>query len=152
MRRVRRLLELSREDRLLLLRAGFGVIAAALALRALSLRTAYTLLTRAPVSPGTGRSSVPRTAWAVQAAAHTLGAACLTQALALQWLLARRGEATRLWLGVRRPGRGTLAAHAWLEHEGRTLIGASSTDAYAPLTSFVSEAGAGVPEAGAGPS
>ena len=48
---------------------------------------------------------------------------CLTQALALQWLLRRRGEKVQVHIGVRKNEDGVFAAHAWLEKEGRVLIG-----------------------------
>jgi len=48
---------------------------------------------------------------------------CLTQALALQAMLARRGTETSLRLGVTRDDRGRFRAHAWLEQNGAVLIG-----------------------------
>jgi hypothetical protein len=55
------------------------------------------------------------------------GSRCLPRAMALQWLLARRGLGGVLHLGVR-PGdrRGGLDdLHAWVTREGEVLIGAS---------------------------
>ena len=46
-----------------------------------------------------------------------LGAACLTRSLVLQRILAGRGIATTLWVGVRNEGQG-LQAHAWVECGG----------------------------------
>lgn len=43
---------------------------------------------------------------------------CLPRSLCLQWMLARRGMESRLRIGVRRQGEGTLEAHAWIEDEG----------------------------------
>ena len=48
---------------------------------------------------------------------------CLRQALLLWFLLARRGVATELRLGVEKSVEGDFAAHAWVEHDGRVLIG-----------------------------
>ncbi len=48
---------------------------------------------------------------------------CLRQALGLWFLLARRGIATELRLGVEKSVEGDLAAHAWVEHDGQVLIG-----------------------------
>lgn len=48
---------------------------------------------------------------------------CLRQALALWFLLALRGVATELRLGVEKSIEGDFAAHAWVEHDGRVLIG-----------------------------
>jgi len=59
-------------------------------------------------------------------------ASCLTQALALQRLLARRGLESSLFLGVDRAGKPSrtarpralrFEAHAWVEWRGRILIG-----------------------------
>lgn len=46
---------------------------------------------------------------------------CLHRALALVWLLRASGLAAVLRIGVR-PGDGSLAAHAWVEHEGVVLL------------------------------
>ena len=63
--------------------------------------------------------------WAVRALSKRMlgNKPCLTQALALQWLLRRRGEAVQVHIGVRKNKSGEFAAHAWLEKEGRVLIG-----------------------------
>jgi hypothetical protein len=50
---------------------------------------------------------------------------CLAQAIAARDLLARRGVATDLRLGVARDDLGRMSAHAWLEHQGRVVLGAS---------------------------
>ncbi len=54
-------------------------------------------------------------------------ASCLTQALALQWLLARAGHASELFVGVRQDGAGRFAAHAWLSCNQRIVLGATTT-------------------------
>jgi len=50
-------------------------------------------------------------------------ATCLAQALALRRLLARNGRVSVLSLGVRNPPGGRLQAHAWLEADGRVILG-----------------------------
>lgn len=64
------------------------------------------------------------------------GASCLTQALALQYLLARAGHASALHVGVRRDDAGAFAAHAWVSCNGRIVIGAATTRLadFTPLT------------------
>ena len=42
---------------------------------------------------------------------------CLERSLALWWLLARRGVASQLRIGVRKSGQ-RFEAHAWVEREG----------------------------------
>lgn len=63
-------------------------------------------------------------AWAVAAAARRVPkASCLTQSLALETLLAQAGQAGELRIGVARKPDGAFEAHAWVEHDGRVLIG-----------------------------
>jgi hypothetical protein len=47
---------------------------------------------------------------------------CLDRAVALWWLLSSRGVAAALRVGVRKDGETTLAAHAWVEHDGAVLL------------------------------
>lgn len=49
---------------------------------------------------------------------HVYPMTCLRQALTVQWLLARRGIAADLRIGVRRDA-GALEAHAWVECAGQ---------------------------------
>lgn len=51
---------------------------------------------------------------------HLYPMLCLRRALTLQWLLARRGLATEMRLGVAR-GETGIEAHAWLEFEGAVV-------------------------------
>ncbi len=51
------------------------------------------------------------------------GATCLTQALAAQTILRLKGDNVPLQLGVSWSKNGIFEAHAWLESEGKVLIG-----------------------------
>jgi hypothetical protein len=63
-------------------------------------------------------------AWAVRTAARRVPQAlCLTQALALDALLAEAELVATVVIGVARRPDGSFEAHAWVEHEGRVLIG-----------------------------
>lgn len=63
-------------------------------------------------------------AWAVRATARRVPkASCLTQAIALESLLAEAGEVGTVRFGVARKPDGAFEAHAWVEHAGRILIG-----------------------------
>ena len=59
---------------------------------------------------------------------------CLLKALVLQRLLAEHGFETELVIGAGRSGE-RLTAHAWLEHQGRVVFGATS-EQYHSLHSF----------------
>lgn len=48
---------------------------------------------------------------------------CLRQALCLWFLLARRGVASQVRIGVEKPAGSEFAAHAWVERHGQVLIG-----------------------------
>jgi hypothetical protein len=75
--------------------------------------------------------------WAVSSSARVIpGASCLTQALALQVLLGRRGLSSRLCLGVNTARAGKFRAHAWVEWNGRVIIGGSKTERWTPLTAW----------------
>lgn len=68
--------------------------------------------------------SVYKVVWAVSAAARRVPrATCLTQALATQIMLGRRGHRASLQLGIMKSEAGKMDAHAWLERNGKVLIG-----------------------------
>ena len=53
---------------------------------------------------------------------------CLTQALVTQFFLWRRGDdSTTMHIGVTKGEDGGLLAHAWLENEGRVIIGGTGS-------------------------
>ena len=63
-------------------------------------------------------------AWGVTTAARYVPrATCLTQALAAQWLFAWFGCPTLLRIGVAKGDDKALRVHAWLESEGRVVVG-----------------------------
>jgi hypothetical protein len=54
---------------------------------------------------------------------HIPYASCLTQALAARTLLKLKGQNTQLRIGVDKDGDDKLSAHAWIEADGRIIIG-----------------------------
>lgn len=54
---------------------------------------------------------------------------CLRQALMLWFLLTRRGIGCELRVGVESSLTSGFAAHAWVEHHGRVLIGGEHAQA-----------------------
>jgi hypothetical protein len=70
--------------------------------------------------------------WAVRTtAAYIPGTSCLTQALAAKYQLERSGRRSRIHIGVAKDN-GQFLAHAWLECEGKTVLGGGG-DGYARL-------------------
>lgn len=103
-------------------RAWWLLTAAWIGLRWLSFDRLDRLLARPPRAGRSPATEPDRLARLVDLAAriHPLSPTCLPRALALRRLLAGRGLAAELRIGVRRDADG-LAAHAWLEHDGRVI-------------------------------
>ena len=78
--------------------------------------------------------SIPRAVWAVIAVSRRIpGASCLTQALALERILAAAGEKSQVHIGVAKDARG-FASHAWVEHAGSVILGNDGElDRYSPI-------------------
>ncbi|WP_053833473.1 lasso peptide biosynthesis B2 protein [Croceibacterium atlanticum] len=67
--------------------------------------------------------------WAVRHTARLVPrASCLTQALAVRYLLSRIGESCVIRVGMAEGGKRPLDAHAWVIHEGRVLIGGETEE------------------------
>ena len=83
-----------------------------------------------------GTKPVDRVVWSVRTASRWMpGTTCLCSALALQRLLSAQGHASELHIGVAHEPQG-IAAHAWILHEGRVLIGEQGQDRYTILTTW----------------
>jgi hypothetical protein len=77
-----------------------------------------------------------RIVWSVEVTSRYVPrATCLTQAIAAQTLLARRGYRSQLRIGVARDRDGSFIAHAWVEHEGRIVLGQREGQEFTPLPS-----------------
>lgn len=142
MTRVQRLLRLDPEQRSLLLSAALLDAAIGAALLLLPFRAVRRLVARLAGACSRERQpdprSVERIAWAVATVSRALpfGTSCLTQALVSQVLLERRGQAACLRLGVARNEEGEFHAHAWIESEGKIVVGGKGATAYTPLPAF----------------
>ena len=78
--------------------------------------------------------SAERIAWAVAAASQCVPhATCLTKAVAAKFLLVRAGLPALLHIGVMRDGEGHFKAHAWVEYQGRILVGEQAAGEFTPL-------------------
>jgi hypothetical protein len=70
------------------------------------------------------RAAAEKLALAVERAARNLmlRTNCLDRAVAVWWSLKAQGLEAVLRIGVRKDGEETLAAHAWVEHDGAVLF------------------------------
>jgi len=66
------------------------------------------------------------------------GALCVSQALATQVMLTRRGEGSVLHFGFLRSGAGQVEGHAWLEVDGSVVIGDGGLDSFTRTGTFES--------------
>jgi hypothetical protein len=88
---------------------------------------------RVAAAPAVGRWPASEIAWSVRAVGRRVPkASCLVQALAVQLLLARNGYGSELRVGVKTDD-GEFAAHAWVEHQGRIIVGGDGHGVYTPL-------------------
>jgi len=60
-------------------------------------------------------------------------ATCLTKALALHILLRRRRLESLVHIGVAKTKGGPFESHAWVESEGRVVIGDADLNRFAPI-------------------
>jgi hypothetical protein len=138
MAKLRKFLSLSPTERRLLLKAAMLLAAVRLGLWLLTFRAQRSLLAILgrvrPVCPTNPASLVHQIVWAVETATpYVPRATCLTQALAAQVLLHRVGVHTDLRLGAVQDRDGKFQAHAWLEQDGRGILGHRREESYTPF-------------------
>ena len=132
MRAWRRFSALNSQDRRLVVRAAMLLAFTRVGLWVLPFATVRSLLDRyaravaAPRIPPAGDTAT-RTGWAVAAVARRgPGMTCLVQALVADSLLRRAGLQPQLRIGVRgrpEPAARRFESHAWVECEGRVVVG-----------------------------
>jgi hypothetical protein len=130
LKNLRKFLLLDRHNRRLLLASILWLWAVRLGLWLLPFQTVRRLIAKfsppKPISSKEATPDVERIPWAITVASRYVPTAtCLTQALAGQILLAQHGEPALLQIGVAKNEAGNLQAHAWVESQGRIVIGAS---------------------------
>jgi hypothetical protein len=145
MGRIRKFLQLSWPDRLLVIQAMFLLGGITLGLRILPLFSLQHLLLKLAnrrwgVRPA-HRPSAPRIAWAIRVAGRYVPkATCLPQAFAAQFLFIQNGYPADLQIGAARSEDGKFEAHAWVIGESGILIGGlQDLDRFVPLSPLEKE-------------
>lgn len=127
MRALRKALALPLRDKQTVLAAAVAVVFVRVALWTLKFPTLLRSIERLshPSRLGVHRdSSTATVAWAVRGVARRVPeATCLTQALTFNMLLARRGEASDIKIGVAKDGPSRIKSHAWVEQDGKVILG-----------------------------
>jgi hypothetical protein len=138
-RRLRKFVRLPAEERSLSVKAALLLTAAKASLVLLPFKTVRRVFGKAGETPlgarFVDRSSVEKVVWAVGSAGRLLPWArtCLTEALAAQVLLSRRGHQATLRIGVVKGEGEQFLAHAWVESGGAAVIGGRELERYVPL-------------------
>jgi hypothetical protein len=139
MKLLRKYLRLRAMDRRLLVKSALLLGAVRLGLWLLPFQTLWRFLTKMSCATttwhDTDQTSIERVVWAVAVASRYIPAAtCLTQALTTRVLLGRQGHLANLRIGVARSETGQFEAHAWVECQGRIVIGGTNASfRYTPL-------------------
>lgn len=139
---IAKFLKLTAKERFLLIQSALVLAAVRAGLRTLAFKRLLGALARlspeGPERPGADPAGVERVVWAVSVAARYLPgtSTCLAQALAAKVLLGRRGLPGQLRIGVERSAEGKFQAHAWVESQGRIVIGGEESRQYTPLPAF----------------
>ena len=122
---IRRIATLPTSDQRMLPRAAAVVASVRIALWVLPFRWVCGFVCGLPVSPNTREgNSVSSLEWIVRVVSRQIPmASCLTQALALRWLLVRAGHRASLHIGVAKDDARGFEAHAWVESRNKILLG-----------------------------
>ena len=143
MKRLRKFLHLNKRDRQLLISTALllGTIRLGLWLHpSLTLRRlAAGMIKTKDKLHKPDQVSVGRVVWAVEVVSRYMPGKvkCLARALATQVLLSRHGHLTQFRIGVAKSSAEQLEAHAWVESQGRVVIGGlKDLGRYTPLPSL----------------
>ncbi len=142
---LKRVLALGAAEQMVVVQASVLFCLLRVALRFFSFTSILRLLDRcgrARVWRGRASSLTPdRVAQLVEASARRAwtGLSCLVKALTASFLLQRRGMQVEMVIGAVKRGA-QLHAHAWVRHDGRILLGATS-ERYPDLCVFDGQAG-----------
>ncbi len=130
---IRRFLQLPVQDRALLISAGLLVLSIRAALWVLPYRVVRQFLNRSR-GISVEACTCSRIAWAISAVSRYIpGATCLTQALAGEVLLRKSGHQPTLHIGVAKLNSRALEAHAWIEVQGKIVLGDVGTERFTPM-------------------
>ncbi len=131
-------------DRRLVARAGLTLVLVRAGLMMLRVRNLRWMLDRfrsRPAEASAARPAAAKIAWAVAAANRVARGNCLPKALAAELMLRHYGYPAELKLGAGRDPVGGFIAHAWVECEGRVVIGDFEPGSYTELARDAARAG-----------
>lgn len=143
MKRLRKFLRLSSSDRYLFVNTLFLLSFVRLGLWLLPFQKLRNLLANITSTSAVPNDAIPihKIIWAVESASRYMpGVKCLARALVTQMLLSQYGYPHDLRIGVAKGATGHLEAHAWVESQGKVVMGRlTNLSRYMPLPSLERE-------------
>lgn len=142
MQKLRKLWQMSMNDRLLLVETTLLLSAIRLSLWLLPFRIWRPMLEEpnAPAPTVLPKLPIGKIAWAVNLVSSQMpgGVKCLAKALATHILMSKYGHTPKFKIGVAKGEQGKLDAHAWIENpEGKIVVGwLHDLSRYLPLPSL----------------
>lgn len=133
LRRFRKFFAYSFREQVLIAKAFGVVLLIRLGLKLLSFhqfRQVYASFLRPADTVIAPNDQISRLVWAIECVSHSLSAVCLPQALALKFFL-RKDHSAEIVIGV--DTQQGFSAHAWVEKNGRILIGDSPQIHFQPI-------------------
>lgn len=147
MRALVKFLRLPSRDRGLVVRAFLSLSLIRAGLVLMPFQSLHAAVRRSRRRPGAmnpeRRPDTAKIAWAVAAANRIWRGDCLPRALAAELMLRHYGYPAEFKLGAGRDSGGAFIAHAWIESEGRVVIGDFELGKYAELIHAAAPAAGG---------
>ncbi len=137
---LRKFLALPTRKQAILIQVALLLAIVRLSLKTMPFQKTHSLAERISEPSGNTKPSSPEAvediAWAVDMLGKRMPGSCLTQAFIARILLGRRGLPTHLHIGAVKEEDGGFLAHAWLECDGRIIVGGHELELYTPLVSL----------------
>lgn len=135
MKQLVKFLNLTTAERNLLVSALFRLVAIRIGLWVLPLQVILRRLETLKVSKTFRVCTPEQIAWAIRLVSRYLPGTgnCLVQSLAARAMLARQGYLPHLRIGAAKDESGGFKAHAWVECDGRIIIGAVGVSQFTPF-------------------
>jgi hypothetical protein len=137
MRKFKKLLSMPADDRALVLQAVASLLVCRIGIHFVRFESLQRWATRTKRTKQT--VPISKLIWAAMMGTRIMpNSTCLVRALSASRLLAQNGHKSTLHIGVKRTA-GLFEAHAWLEYDGRAIIGSCEAPHFTRLVSWQNE-------------
>jgi hypothetical protein len=137
MRKFAKLLSMEADDRALVLQAAASLLVCRIGIFFFRFERLQRWVTRTKRTKQA--APISKLIWAAMLGTRIIpNSTCLVRALAASRLLAQNGYKSTLHIGVKRTA-GLFEAHAWVEYDGRAIIGSGEAQHFVRLVSWDNE-------------